>query len=79
MKKPFDTSERASEVLRLALLEGVSIRKISCRLQISRKCYRARRPCSWRAGSDRLRDGDVLGSVEPTIAAVNWARSASGG
>lgn len=40
MKEPFDTSERTSEVLRLALLEGVSIRKISCRLQISRKTVR---------------------------------------
>jgi len=40
MKEPFDTSERTSEVLRLALLEGVSIRKISCRLQLSRKTVR---------------------------------------
>jgi len=40
MKEPFDSSERTSEVLRLALLEGMSIRKISCRLQISRKTVR---------------------------------------
>lgn len=40
MKEPFDSSERNAEVLRLALLEGMSIRKISYRLQISRKTVR---------------------------------------
>ena len=40
MKEPFDNSERNAEVLRLALLEGMSIRKISCRLQLSRKTVR---------------------------------------
>jgi DNA-binding NarL/FixJ family response regulator len=37
VKEPLDSSQRTSEVLRIALVEGMSIRRISCRLQITRK------------------------------------------
>lgn len=40
MKEPFDASTRTADVLRLGLVEGVSIRMISRQLQLSRKTVR---------------------------------------
>ena len=68
MKEPLDSSERTSEVLRLALLEGMSIRKISCRLQISRKTVRKllgrQRPSAKPAVRPR---GSILDPYRPAI------------
>jgi transposase len=68
MKEPLDSSQRTSEVLRLALLEGMSIRKISCRLQISRKTVRKllgrHRPQAKPAPRPR---GSILDPYRPAI------------
>jgi transposase len=68
MKEPLDSSERTSEVLRLALLDGMSIRKISCRLQISRKTVRKllgrQRPPAKAAVRSR---GSILDAYRPAI------------